>query len=89
VRKGNNVSLFDTQSDIIEYLGGELDATADYFDKDTAVAMKYLAEHFTRLAPLFEAICKYSMDESDGNGNIVYLYRHLIAEDRKVRASDE
>lgn len=77
------MSYFGEPDDILEHLGGELDASSDYFADDAARAMRYLATHLNRLAPLFEAVSNYCSDESIGTGDIVYLHRHLLEQERK------
>lgn len=73
------MSYFGYPSDLLEHLASECEATATIHAASVRKAMLYLAASLTELAPLYEAICKYGMDDDVDDTDVVLALRNILA----------
>lgn len=57
------MSYFGYPSDLLEHLASECEATAPIHQASVRDAMLHLARALHELSPLYEAICRYGMDD--------------------------
>lgn len=77
------MSYFGYPTDLIEHLASECEATAVVHEPETKRAMIYLANRLYELAPLYEAICAYGMDQDSDNIRVVQALNDVINQRNK------
>lgn len=77
------MSYFGYSSDLIEHLASECEATAVVHSDQAKQAMLYLATELYRLAPLYEAICEYGMNDDKDATQVAHVLNQLLSDDKK------
>lgn len=72
------MSYFGYASDLLEHIASECEATATIHAEPVRTAMLYLAANLSELAPLYEAICKYGMDDDANDVDVALSFRNIL-----------
>lgn len=79
------MSYFGYPTDLLRHLAGECEATARVHDTDVQQAMIYLSDRLNELAPLYEALCSYGIDDDADDANVVLAFRALVSKQTEGR----